>query len=409
MSIFRKITILFLISFSLMIVIGYQMDKINTQRVEALITQKYLQDAKEIFLLLATSNSKQTEKKLQTLNLTRLDKQTDRSMQIILKQAHSFGELQILKTTKSKYILFIRYMDDSILLIDNQLQKSFQEEWLLNILVVFDILVLIIIFLIILKILSPLKELISKMQNFTQGQYLSPIEVKSNDEIGNVATTYNTMAKNIQTLITSREEFLRDISHELKTPISKGLFAVETLESSASKAIIQKSFTELERLSAELLEIEKLHAVDEVKKDVFKVETLVLEALSRLILEDESIIHIDIRNNFSITGDLNYLSLALKNLIDNAIKYASEYPVYIIVDENGVLVKNKGDKLTHDISYYLEAFTQEEDSRSSKGYGLGLNIVKKILDKHQMDLSYEYIDNYHIFSLSRLFKPYSNK
>ena len=402
MSIFKKITILFLISLSLMIFIGYKMDSINTQRVEALITEKYLQDAKEIFVLLATSNPDQIESKVSALNLNRLDLSTYKNTKSILKQTHSFGELQVLKTRDNKYLLFIRYMDDTIVLIDYKLQKSFQEQWLLNILVVFDIIVLIAIFLIILKILSPLKELISKMKNFAEGNYQGKIEVKSNDEIGNVAATYNTMAQNIQKLITSREEFLRDISHELKTPISKGFFAAETLENSESKTIIQKSFKELERLSAELLEIEKLHSVDDVKKDIFKVETLILESLSRLILEDESLINIEIKDNFLIENDLNYLSLALKNLIDNAIKYTTQYPVYIVAQTNSVTVKNKGEKLTKDIYYYLEAFTQEENSRSSKGYGLGLNIVKKIVEKHNVDLSYEYADGYHMFSLQKL-------
>ena len=402
MSIFKKITILFLISLSLMIFIGYKMDSINTQRVEALITEKYLQDAKEIFVLLATSNPDQIESKVSALNLNRLDLSTYKNTKSILKQTHSFGELQVLKTSDNKYLLYIRYMDDTIVLIDYKLQKSFQEQWLLNILVVFDIIVLIAIFLIILKILSPLKELISKMKNFAEGNYQGKIEVKSKDEIGNVAATYNTMAQNIQKLITSREEFLRDISHELKTPISKGFFAAETLDNSESKTIIQKSFKELERLSAELLEIEKLHSVDEVKKDLFKVETLILESLSRLILEDESLINIEIKDNFLIENDLNYLSLALKNLIDNAIKYATQYPVYIVAQTNNVTVKNKGEKLTNDISYYLEAFTQEENSRSSKGYGLGLNIVKKIVEKHNVDLSYEYADGYHMFSLQKL-------
>jgi len=402
MSNFKKITILFLISLSLMIFIGYKMDSINTQRVEALITEKYLQDAKEIFVLLATSNPDQIESKVSALNLNRLDLSTYKNTKSILKQTHSFGELQVLKTRDNKYLLFIRYMDDTIVLIDYKLQKSFQEQWLLNILVVFDIIVLIAIFLIILKILSPLKELISKMKNFAEGNYQGKIEVKSKDEIGNVAATYNTMAQNIQKLITSREEFLRDISHELKTPISKGFFAAETLDNSESKTIIQKSFKELERLSAELLEIEKLHSVDDVKKDIFKVETLILESLSRLILEDESLINIEIKDNFLIENDLNYLSLALKNLIDNAIKYTTEYPVYIVAQTNNVTVKNKGEKLTNDISYYLEAFTQEENSRSSKGYGLGLNIVKKIVEKHNVDLSYEYADGYHMFSLQKL-------
>lgn len=397
MSIFKKITILFLISFSIMVVIGYQTDKINTQRVEALITQKYLQDAKEIFFLLATLSPDRLDKKLESLNLKRVNTLTDSSMKSILKQPHSFGELQILKTADDKYLLSIRYMDESILLSDDQIQKSFQEQWLLNMLVVFDIIVLSAIFMIILKMLSPLKELISKMQNFTKDKHPNRVEVKSSDEIGDVASTYNTMAQNIENLLTSREEFLRDIGHELKTPISKGLFATETLEDSESKVIIQRSFTELERLSAELLEIEKLHAVDEIKNESFKVETLILNALSRLILEDESIIDIEIKENFLINGDLNYLSLALKNLIDNAIKYASEYPVEIIATDCTVIVKNRGKKLSNDIDYYFEAFTQDESSRSSNGYGLGLNIVKKIMDKHQMRLSYDYLNGCHLF------------
>lgn len=400
MSIFKKISLLFLISLSLMVVIGYETEKINTQRVEALITQKYLQDAKTIFLLLATLDSDEIEKKLDILDLSRVNISKDNSMKVILKQPHSFGELLILKTKDGKYLLFIQYMQESILLIDEELQKSFQEQWLLNILVILDILVLISIFLIILKILSPLKKLIAKMQNFSLDEQLTPLEVKSRDEIGNVAATYNTMAQNIQSLISSREEFLRDIGHELKTPISRGLFAVETLEPSQSKKIIQKSFTELERLSTELLEIEKLHALNAIKKETFHVETLILEALSRLILEDESIINIKIKNDFIIEGDLNYLSLALKNLIDNAIKYSTQYPIYIIADINTIVVKNRGEKLTKEISYYLEAFTQEQNSRSSLGYGLGLNIVKKIVDKHTMSLSYQYRDNYHLFAFN---------
>lgn len=383
-----------------MLIIGYQMDKINTQRVETLITQKYLQDAKEIFLLLATADPDKIEKRLKILDLSRVDRPKDDSMKVILMWPHSFGKLLILKTTNGEYLLYIQYMEDNILLSDKQLQKSFQERWLLNILVVLDILVLIGIFLIILKILSPLKELVFKMQNFTLGKNLGRIEVKSKDEIGNVAATYNTMAQNIESLVTSREEFLRDIGHELKTPISKGLFAVETLAPSESKEIIQKSFSELERLSTELLEIERLHAVNDIKKETFNVETLILEALSRLILEDESIINIDIKNDFVIEGDLNYLSLALKNLIDNAIKYATQYPIFIIADADVLTIQNRGNRLLRDFPYYLEAFTQEESSRGSKGYGLGLNIVKKILHKHHMRLSYKYRDSFHIFSLN---------
>ncbi len=399
MSIFKKISLLFLISLSLMVVIGYQIDKINTQRVEALITQKYLQDARKVFPLLATAAPDELQTRLPALNLTRLEIPVDASMQTLLSQPHSFGELSILKNADGEYLLYLRYMDDTLLLSDKQLQSSLQEQWLLNILVLLDIAVLVIIFFIILKMLSPLRELIAKMQAFAQGAYQSRAAVKSRDEIGEVAQTYNMMAQNLEDLITSRQELLRDVGHELRTPIAKGLFAVETLEASPSKSIIHRSFSELERLIAELLEIEKLHAVKTLQSETFKAETLILEALSRLILEDESKITIDIRSNFTIQGDLGYLALALKNLIDNAVKYALSYPVSVTADEETIVVKNRGERLNSNFAHYLEPFTREEGSRQSEGYGLGLNIVKKILDRHHLVLQYDYLEGFHTFSI----------
>jgi len=399
MSIFKKISLLFLISLSLMIVIGYQVDRINTQRVEALITQQYLQDAQKVFPWLATSSTDELLRRLPALNLSRLETPVDPSMKTILAEPHSFGELSILKNADGEYLLYLRYMDDTLLLSDKQLQNSLREQWLLNILVLLDIAVLVIIFFIILKILSPLREIIAKMQAFAKGAYQSRAAVSGRDEIGEVAQTYNMMAQNLEDLITSRQELLRDVGHELRTPIAKGLFAVETLEASPSKTIIHRSFSELERLIAELLEIEKLHAMKTLKLETFTAETLILEALSRLILEDESKITIDVRSNFTIEGDLGYLALALKNLIDNAVKYASEYPVSVTADKETVIVKNRGEKLSGSIAYYLEPFTREESSRQSEGYGLGLSIVKKILERHNLVLHYEYIEGFHTFSV----------
>jgi two-component system OmpR family sensor kinase len=399
MSIFKKISLLFLISLSLMLIIGHQVDKINTQRVEALVTQQYLQDARKVFPWLATSSPDELQRRLPALNLSRLETPVDPSMKIILAEPHSFGELSILKSADGEYLLYLRYMDDTLLLSDRQLQNSLQEQWLLNILVLLDIAVLVIIFFIILKMLSPLREIISKMQAFAKGKYQSRAEVESRDEIGEVAQTYNIMAQNLEDLITSRQALLRDVGHELRTPIAKGLFAVDALEASPSREIIHKAFSELERLIAELLEIEKLHAMKTLKLETFKAETLVLEALSRLILEDESKIALDIRSDFTIRGDLNYLALALKNLIDNALKYTLEYPVSVIADAGMIIVKNRGERLSGTIAHYTEPFTREESARQSEGYGLGLNIVKKILEKHRLTLQYEYAGGMHLFSI----------
>lgn len=69
--------------------------------------------------------------------------------------------------------------------------------------------------------------------------------------------------------------------------------------------------------------------------------------------------------------------MALKNLIDNALKYAITYPIEIKATKNNIYIKNQANKLNKKIEYYLKPFTQELSQRD--GFGLGLSIVNKIL------------------------------
>ena len=98
-----------------------------------------------------------------------------------------------------------------------------------------------------------------------------------------------------------------------------------------------------------------------------------------------------------IEGDLYYLSIALKNLIDNALKYATDFPIIIKVGKNQISILNSGQKLSKDLEYYLKPFTQELMQRD--GFGLGLSIVKKILDKHNFKLIYSYKNGFNIFTI----------
>ena len=127
----------------------------------------------------------------------------------------------------------------------------------------------------------------------------------------------------------------------------------------------------------------------------FKVSTLVLESLSKLAIEDESKVSVLIKNDFTIEGDLYYLTLALKNLIDNAMKYAKEFPIIIESKDNKIFVKNIGDELLNDLIYYIQPFTREPNQ--VEGHGLGLNIVNKILELHNFNLKYKYKDSYNTF------------
>lgn len=397
MSIFTKITFLFLISLTLMVGIGYKIDTINTEKYEAIVLQKYLLDGRKIFKWMATSTVDELKDEFRTLNLVKIAPVTPKK--VLMRQLHTFGLIEIFKDDKSDYILHIRYIDDDIFLRDTTLQEVLREGWILNALVVADIVVLAVIFILILRILSPLNSITGSMRRFALGDYKSRSGVSSHDEIGEVARSYNEMAQTIENMIHSREELLRDVGHELRTPIARGMFALEVLEESSARETLKHSFKELDQLTRELLEIEKLQSTDTMQSTPFSAETLVIEALSKLYIDDESKMVVHIKDNFTLMGDLHYLSLALKNLLDNALKYADEYPILLEVSSNCISVVNYGKPLEKEFSYFLIPFTRQERSRSSEGFGLGLNIVSKIVSKHGYTLSYEYKEGRHCFSI----------
>ncbi len=380
-----------------MVGIGYKIDMINTEKYEAIVLQKYLLDGRKIFRWMATSTADELEDEFRTLNLVKIAPVTPKK--VLMRQSHTFGLIEIFKDNKSEYILHIRYIDDDIFLRDTTLQEVLREGWILNALVVADIVVLAVIFVLILRMLSPLNSITRSMRRFALGEYHSRSTIVSRDEIGEVARSYNDMAQTIENMILSREELLRDVGHELRTPIARGMFALEALEESSARETLNHSFKELDQLTRELLEIEKLQATDTMQSTLFTAETLVMEALSKLYIDDESKIVVKINDNFTLRGDLHYLSLALKNLLDNALKYAEQFPIILEVDSDRISVLNYGKPLEKEFSYFLTPFTRQERSRSSEGFGLGLNILSKIVSKHGYTLEYTYENGRHCFSI----------
>lgn len=397
MSIFSKITALFIISLTLMIGIGYQIDTINAQRYESLVLQKYVLDGRKVFRWMATSSANELPEKFKSLNLVTIAKPMTK--RVVMQQPHTFGNFEIIQTKENEYVMHVHYIDEDLFLYDTTLQENQQERWILNSLVIVDIIVLSAMFIILLRMLTPLRAIAASMRRFATGEYHSRSDIRSRDEIGEVAHTYNDMAQTIENLILSRQDLLRDVGHELRTPIARGLFALEQIDSSPAQETLKRSLQELNQLTQELLEVEKLQATKKLHTETFSAQTLVLEALSKLLLADESAIKIDIKANFTITGDLKYLALALKNLIDNALKYADKLPITVQIDSNRISVLNHGTALEKDYLHFLTPFTRQDGSRTTPGFGLGLNIVSKIIDKHNFTLDYGYQDEVHRFSI----------
>jgi two-component system OmpR family sensor kinase len=247
--------------------------------------------------------------------------------------------------------------------------------------------------------LSPIKNITSKMISFSKGNLSSRIQVSSNDEIGTLANSFNTMAGSIQELIKTREVLLRDIGHELRTPIAKGKFAMEKIEDFSQKELLKRIFSDLEILTNDLIELEKLNS-NTLNLSNFSVETLILETLNKLYIEDDSKVNVIIDNNFILEADLGYLSTAVKNIVDNAFKYTTTFPITIKAHNNEISIINQGDKLSNTLEHYLKPFVQEAPQRD--GFGLGLSIVQKVIKKHHFTLSYAHLQGDNIFKVQCL-------
>lgn len=396
MSIFKKISILFIISLTLMSIIGFWIDNINSKRVDSLVKEKYIKISNELFENIENKSLLDKLIKIYDLEYKKSIKK-EKDYEVLYDNRLTFGNIIILKKSfDDEFIIKIKYLDDEYIL-ESPDEKNIIDKLILNILVFTDIFVLILIFLYLIKLLSPLKVITKQLTNFANGDLSSRLDISSKDEIGVLAITFNKMANSLENSIKTREELLRDIGHELRTPIAKGKFAIEKIDDFSQKELLKKIFSDLEILTNELIELEKLD-LTKLNLTNFTAETLIVESLGKLYLEDESKIDINIVDNFKILGDLHYLSVALKNLIDNALKYAISFPIIIEINKKEILISNKGKKLSKEIEYYLKPFTQELSQRD--GFGLGLSIVKKIIDKHNFKLDYSYENEFNTFKIS---------
>jgi two-component system OmpR family sensor kinase len=254
------------------------------------------------------------------------------------------------------------------------------------------------------RVISDIQTMLTKLndgilQLLHNNEQTIQLDISKNNELNKITQNFNQYLKHKDQIIQSREELLRNISHELKTPITKGKFLIEKIKEEKNNTTIQNIndvFCDIEKLTSKLLQRDRLNFITP-EYSSFKITTLILESLSKLSIENESDISIDIVDDFEIKGDIYYLNMAIKNLIDNAMKYSIKLPINIKTIHNTLYIQNTGEKLSHDLVYYLQPFTREPNQQ--QGHGLGLNIVNKILQIHNLKLHYTYDLPYNIFSI----------
>ncbi|MCO6477655.1 MAG: HAMP domain-containing histidine kinase [Phaeodactylibacter sp.] len=261
------------------------------------------------------------------------------------------------------------------------------------------------------EMLFPLKAMIRKMHDIdTNNLYLRIEEGQQQDEVSQLARAFNKLLNRIETSIESQNNFISSASHELKTPLTAILGELEVGlrgERSAEEyrqclLLVEREAERLKALTLRLLHLAQAGVPETGRAFApLRFDELVLE-----VAENEGhngagpnvLLHFDglppDPQELEVMGSANLLKIALSNILGNAVKFSGGKPVEVFFTNYGdhieVEVRDKGIGIPKESAgQVFTPFFRAENARDIEGFGVGLPLVKKIIDIHEGEVALE--------------------
>jgi signal transduction histidine kinase len=246
---------------------------------------------------------------------------------------------------------------------------------------------------------EPLNQLAQVVEHFGDGDLSARIHSKRKDEIGNLAMVFNRMADQIQTLLRSQHQLLQDISHELRSPLTRLGVAVELTRSDSERenaiAQVHKEVDRLTTLLEGLIQMTRVEGDPQARQ----LQKVTVDDLLRQLVEDCNIeasahhcrVVMQCEPGLTMKADTELLRRAIENVLRNAIRYAppnSDIEVTLQRKESNasIAVRDYGPGVPQDaLDHIFDAFYRVDSSRdmSTGGIGLGLSIAQRAVRFHQ--------------------------
>ena len=261
------------------------------------------------------------------------------------------------------------------------------------------------------RMARPLDEIAAASRKFARGDFSVRVKQQEDptDEMGALIDSFNKMADSLQNAENRRSEFIANVSHELRTPMTTiAGFADGILDGTIPKDQETKYLTSirdetrrLSRLVRDMLDASqtRARAADPSKRTVFDLTELVLQTLlSFEARATQKNLDVDPQlpeNHIMVIADKDAITRVIYNLLDNAVKFATPgscltLRLYRDAQKAYVSIKDIGETIPpDDLPFIFDRFHKSDRSRSldKDGVGLGLYLVKSIINSHDEDIA----------------------
>lgn len=248
-----------------------------------------------------------------------------------------------------------------------------------------------------------LKQMSEQAKKFAKGDFSGRIPVKGKDEVGQLTRAFNDMADALDKEESVRRDFIANISHELKTPMTTIAGFIDgildgTIPESKQKHYLTIVSEEISRLSGLVASMLSLARIDSGKTTIYKTKFSLISTIVNILLTFEDrleekeieIVGLETAEGLSVYGDQALLHQVLYNLIENATKFTPQggeitFHAESKGDKLYFSVKNSGKGISQkDLPFIFDKFYKTDKSRSEdkKSMGLGLYLVKTIINLH---------------------------
>lgn len=261
------------------------------------------------------------------------------------------------------------------------------------------------------RALKPISDMVRKVEDISiTSLNLRVPEGEGMDEIGHLARTFNRMLERLEKSFGMQKSFIANASHELRTPLTSINGQIEVLlmkdrsteEYKHTLGSVLEDIRSMIDLTNKLLLMARTSAEGPVSFiNEIRIDEVLWQVREEMRMQNK-IYNINIKLNDKLTdsdqltvkGDDYLLRMALMNVIDNACKYSSDHSVNLSIDHNGkyleITFKDRGIGIPQDeVRKVFEPFYRGTNALSIKGIGIGLSLVKQIIDNHNGSIKFK--------------------